>query len=43
MDVDEFSIKKFRAGMIVWAIRVQTYGNLPAAAPSIILIKVFES
>jgi hypothetical protein len=41
--VDEFRIEKFRTWVVVRAIGVQTYSNLSITAPSIILIKVFES
>jgi hypothetical protein len=41
--VDEFRIEKFRTWVVVWAIGVQTYSYLSITAPSIILIKVFES
>jgi hypothetical protein len=43
MYVDEFSVEEFRAGMIVWSVGIQTDRDLPITAPSIILIKVFES
>jgi hypothetical protein len=41
--VNEFGIEKFRTWVVVRAIGVQTYSYLPITAPSIILIKVFES
>jgi len=43
MHVDEFSVKKFRTRVIVGPVGIQTYRDLPITAPSIILIKVFES